>query len=263
MRIHETAFCGLVACIARRHNEVPREQAYPVRQHQAPRKEPLPNNPTASPSPLHSTNPPQTLAESLVLSSTTPSHTFITCALRSAPIFGPNDPILLPSIHSLIPHSTPFILGRSAQNLQDYVYITNIADAHVLAVNNLLSSQTAAGHAFYISNGEPIPLRDLCLSIWARFGHFPRWEIEIPEGVAWWMGLGAEVVEWVTGWETALSRGIVDDACRDRYVSCHKAMRILGYRPRVGLEEGIRKSCEWYKGVLARRGVGRENGGWS
>jgi nucleoside-diphosphate-sugar epimerase len=40
-------------------------------------------------------------------------------------------------------------------------------------------------------------------------------------------------------------------------------MRILGYRPRVGLDEGIKRSCEWYRGVLGRRNVKRENGGWS
>lgn len=198
-----------------------------------------------------------------MLSASTSDRSFATCSLRSAPIFGPSDPTVIPAMHACIPHQTAFILGRSDSNLQDYVYVSNVADAHVLAVGNLLTSQTAAGHAFFISNGEPVPLRTLCLAIWAQFGHVPRYQVTIPEGVAWWMGLGAECVEWATGVESGLSRGIVDDACRDRYVSCHKAMRILRYRPRVGLDEGIRRSCEWYKGVLARRGVGKENGGWS
>lgn len=166
-------------------------------------------------------------------------------------------------MHACIPYQTPFILGSSSSNLQDYVYVSNVADAHVLAVANLLNSQTAAGHAFFITNGAPVPLRNLCLAIWREFGHVPRFEVSVPEGLAWWMGLGAEAFGWVTGVEGSLSRGIVDDACRDRYVSIHKAMRILGYRPRVGLDEGIRRSCEWYKGVIGGRGVRRENGGWS
>lgn len=77
------------------------------------------------------------------------------------------------------------------------------------------------------------------------------------------MGLGAEMFGWLAGVETSLSRGIVDDACRDRYCCIHKAMRILRYRPKVSLDEGIRRSCEWYKSVLGRRDVKRENGGWS
>lgn len=90
----------------------------------------------------------------------------------------------------------------------------------------------------------------------------PSFEIRIPERMAWWMGLGAELAGYVTGVESGLSRGIVDDACRDRYVSIHKAMRVLGYRPKVGLDEGIRNSCEWYKGVVGGRIVKKENDGW-
>jgi nucleoside-diphosphate-sugar epimerase len=41
-----------------------------------------------------------------------------------------------------------------------------------------------------------------------------------------------------------MSRGLVSDGCRERYVSIGKARRVLGYVPRVGLEEGIRRSCE-------------------
>ncbi|KAJ4984671.1 3-beta hydroxysteroid dehydrogenase/isomerase [Stagonosporopsis vannaccii] len=160
----------------------------------------------------------KTIAENLVLSASTSDRSFATCSLRSAPIFGPNDPTVIPTMHACIAaHQTPFILGASATNLQDYVYVTNVADAHVLAVANLLNSQTAAGQAFFITNGEPVPLRSLCLGIWREFGHFPPFEVNVPERLAWWMGLGAEALEWVTGVESGLSRGIVDDACRDRY----------------------------------------------
>lgn len=182
------------------------------------------------------------IADDLVLSANTTS--FSTCALRSAPIFGPNDNTLIPSIHELIGvYQTPFILG-SATNLQDYVYVDNVADAHVLAVSNLLNSQTAAGHAIFITNGEPVTLRDLCLAIWKEFGHVPRFEVMIPEGVAWWMGLAAEWGSWVTGTEGSLSRGMVSDGCRTRYVNIAKARGLLGYNPRVGLAEGVRISCQ-------------------
>ncbi|KAF1360155.1 C-3 sterol dehydrogenase/C-4 decarboxylase-like protein [Lizonia empirigonia] len=206
----------------------------------------------------------KTIAEKLVLAANTQDRSFATCSLRPAPIFGPNDPTVIPAMHSCIAaYQTPFILGAAATNLQDYVYVTNVADAHILAVSNLLNSQTAAGEAFFITNGAPIPLRNLCLSIWREFGHVPSFEVNIPERVAWWMGLGAEIVGWVTGVEGTLSRGVVDDACRDRYVSIHKAMRVLGYRPKVGLDEGIKRSCEWYEGVIGRRSVRKDNGGWS
>lgn len=184
----------------------------------------------------------QAVAEELVLSANT--HDFVTCALRSAPIFGPNDATCIPTIHSCIAAGqTPFILGTGT-NLQDFVYVDNVADAHILAVGNLLNSQTAAGEAIYISNGEPVTARALCIAIWKEFGHVPAFEITVPERLAWWMGWGAEWASWLVGSEGVFSRGIVSDGCRDRYVSIAKANRILGYKPRVDLVKGLEISCK-------------------
>jgi sterol-4alpha-carboxylate 3-dehydrogenase (decarboxylating) len=184
----------------------------------------------------------QGIAESLVLEANTDD--FVTCALRSAPIFGPNDQACIPTMHSCIAAGqTPFILGTGT-NLQDFVYVTNVADAHVLAVANLLNSQTAAGQAMFISNGEPVTLRDFCLAVWKEFGHVPRFQVAVPEGLAWWMGYAAEWGSWLTGTEGVFSRGIVSDGCRDRYVSIAKANRLLKYQPKTSLAEGLHVSCQ-------------------
>ncbi|OAL53432.1 C-3 sterol dehydrogenase/C-4 decarboxylase-like protein [Pyrenochaeta sp. DS3sAY3a] len=193
----------------------------------------------------------KTHAESLILSASTPS--FPTCALRSSPIFGPNDPTCIPTIHSLIAsHQTGLVLGTGT-NLHDFVYISNIADAHVLAVGNLLNSGTAAGQAFFISNGEPVSARDFCIAVWKEFGHVPPWSVHVPERLGWWLGAASEVAAWLTGVEGPLNRGVVSEACRERYVCVGKARRVLGYEPRVGLEEGIRRSCAHYRKQLEGR----------
>ncbi|KAF3005929.1 hypothetical protein E8E13_009922 [Curvularia kusanoi] len=146
------------------------------------------------------------LAESLVLSATTSSHSFTTCSLRLSPILGPHDPTVIPRLHACIPtFQTPFDIGSSSTALQDYIYVSNAADAHVLAVSNLLGPQTAAGEAFFITNGQPVPLRHICLAVWREFGHVPKFTVKLPEGLAWWMGLGAEGWAWLTGMETGLS----------------------------------------------------------
>lgn len=120
----------------------------------------------------------------------------------------------------------------------------NAADAHVLAVENLLSSRTAAGEAFFIQNNEPITFRDFCLAIWALFGHIPPFEVHIPESLACLAGMACETVTWLMGTTTTLSRGSVRDACAIRYANGSKAERILGYEARVGIEEAVRLSCE-------------------
>ena len=151
-------------------------------------------------------------AEHLVLAAnnnkTTPG--FSTCALRPSVLCGPGDYQLIPSIHACIAKGeTPFILGTGT-NLWDVTYAPNVADAHVLAVENLLSSEkTAAGEALFIQNNEPIAFRDFCLEVWKNFGHVPAYEVGVPMRVAWLAGWVAEWVTLATGTVSTLSRGSV------------------------------------------------------
>lgn len=183
-------------------------------------------------------------AEAIVLDAS--SSTLVTCALRPSVLCGPGDPNLLPPIHACIEKGeTPFVIGDGF-NLWDVTYVTNVADAHVLAAENLISSQTAAGEAIFIQNNEPLTFRDFCLAIWAHFGHNPPFEVYIPRRLAYLAGLASECFTWMSGSATTLSRGSVKDACSIRYASGEKAKRILGYEARVGIEDGIRFSCENY-----------------
>lgn len=150
----------------------------------------------------------------------------------------------MPIFHRMIERGeTPVIVG-SGTNLCDFVYVSNVADAHVLAVRNLLNSGTAAGEAFFITNGEPITTRDFCLAVWKEFGHVPKFEIKIPKALAWWLGWTSEWVCWATGAQGTLSRGVVWDATATRYMSIAKARRVLGYDPRVSLPDALRITCQ-------------------
>jgi len=190
-------------------------------------------------------------AEALVLAAN--GMDMSTCVLRPSVIFGKGDVQLIPSIHAcLAKKETPWIVGDGT-NLWDIVYVENVADAHVLAAENLVSSKTAAGEIFFIQNNEPISFREFSLEIWKNFGHIPPFEFNVPQSVAWFMGLLAEWKTFLTGTPTTLSRGSVRDACSMRYASGEKAKRILGYEPRVGIEEGIRLSCLDYSRRLAER----------
>lgn len=131
-----------------------------------------------------------------------------------------------------------------SRRLRPVSYVDNVADAHVLAVENLLTSKTAAGEAIFITNEQPVPFRDFCLAVWREFGHFPPFEIHMPRAVAASFGFIADIVTQITGTATTLSRGSVDDATCVRYCNGEKARRLLGYSPQVGLEEGIRRSCD-------------------
>ena len=181
-------------------------------------------------------------AEEVVIAANSTSG-IVTCVLRPSPIFGEGDAILIPSIHACIAKGeTPYQLG-AATNLWDTAYVGNIADAHILAARNLLSSKTAAGHIFFIQNNEAISFRDFCLVVWKEFGHYPPFRLEIPEALGKAIGLIAEWGTWLSGRPTTINRKSVMDACAMRYASGDKARGILGYEPRIGLEEGLKRSC--------------------
>jgi sterol-4alpha-carboxylate 3-dehydrogenase (decarboxylating) len=173
------------------------------------------------------------------------SKPFLTCALRPSVVFGEDDYQLVPSIHHCIAkYETPFVVG-SGLNLWDVTHVDNIADSHVLAVANLLSDKpTAAGESFFIGNDAPIPFRDFCRQIWKNFGHYPPFEIHIPHELA---RAVAGISDFLGGWlglPVTLSGGSIGDALAMRYAAPDKARRILGYEPRLSLEEGLRRSCQ-------------------
>lgn len=181
-------------------------------------------------------------AEELVLAAQGPN--LATCILRPSVIYGESDKQLIPSLHAcIVKGETVYRIG-SGTNLWDVDYVGNVADAHLLALKNLLTSKTAAGQVFFIQHNQPVPFRDLCLQIWKHFHHTPPYEITIPVAFAWLMGTLAEWFTWLTGKPATLSRGSVVDACAVRYASGRKARAILGHEPRVSLAEGLRLSCE-------------------
>lgn len=194
-----------------------------------------------------------------------------TCSLRPATIIGPGDNFgVVATIHACISKGeTPWIIGDS-YNMYDFVYISNVADAHFLALRNLLglppstplangdaslgTQESAAGQVFFISNQEPVYFRDFMLAIWAYFGHVPAFQVQIPATLAWVAGALAEMKTWIAGAEAAtLSRGSVADALGTRYSNNGKARRVLGYEPRVRFADAVRLACEVCTPVLAEK----------
>lgn len=136
----------------------------------------------------------QTQADKLVLESNSP--TLSTCALRPSGIFGPGDRTVIPGLYDVIRNGqTAFQVGDNS-NLWDFTYVDNVAYAHILAAENLLTPEkdldygSAAGEAFMITNGEPVCFWDFARGCWAAWGHVNPWKIYIPMSLGFWLGLG-------------------------------------------------------------------------
>ncbi len=180
-------------------------------------------------------------AEKMVLAAS--DTTLLTCALRPHLIWGPGDNQLLPR---LIEKNRAGRLRLPApEKLIDTVFIENAACAHVLALDNLTGVATAAGKAYFISNGEPLPVYDILSRLLDAYGETPKIRT-VPRGVA--MAV-ATVVEGI--WrllrkrsDPPLARFVVEHLATAHWYELSAAKNDLGYEPQVSIAEGLERLSE-------------------
>lgn len=145
-----------------------------------------------------------------------------TLALRYFNVFGPRqDPsstysgVISRFIDALMSGKTPVIYGDGEQT-RDFTYIANVVDA------NLQAAQTidGIGQTMNVANGERVSLNEL-LSTLKKITGKPDVEPEY----------------------LPARSGDVKDSQADN----SRAVEWLGYRKLVGLEEGLRRTIDWWK----------------
>lgn len=193
------------------------------------------------------------MAETFVLSPEHAEKGLKACALRPCTILGPDDTQVISVLHDCIGKGETYFIVGDGDNIYDWMYIDNAVHAHLLAAENLLTSKTAAGEAFFITNQEPAYFWDFLAFIWAQFGHEPAFRVHVPVGLAMVVAFVLEWVTWLMGLPTTLDTGSVKDGIRTQYASNEKAIEILGYKPIVALSEGVVRTCEGYKRQLAAK----------
>jgi len=107
---------------------------------------------------------------------------------------------------------------------------------------------TVAGQAFFITNGEPMYMWDFTRALWTGLGDHiePKKVWVIPRYLATVLGQLSETWSWLSGREANLTTYRVNYLCSIRWYNIEKARRVLGYEPDVSIEEGIRRTVEWY-----------------
>lgn len=185
------------------------------------------------------------LAEQRVLAANGPK--LATVALRPHLIWGPGDNHLVPRI---VARGRAGRLRRLGQQnkLIDSTYIDNAADAHLLALDKLGPRSAIAGKAYFIANGEPIPLWDLVNRILASAGVGPVTK-SLPTGVAYVAGWMLEKAYRLLGKEEEppMTRFLAKELSTAHWFNLAAARRDLGYQPSVSLDEGLRRLKESFK----------------
>lgn len=110
------------------------------------------------------------VAERLVLAAN--ASTLATVALRPHLIWGPGDTQLVPRIIARARQGRLRFIGDGSV-LIDCTYIDNAAAARLAALDRLTSDAACAGRPYFISQGEPRPLRDQVNDILACAGLLP------------------------------------------------------------------------------------------
>ncbi|MEM7136516.1 MAG: NAD-dependent epimerase/dehydratase family protein [Myxococcota bacterium] len=180
-----------------------------------------------------------------------------TCALRPHVVFGPGDRRFMPALLKQGNSGRLRVqVGRGVW-LSDYTYVSNLIDAIVLADEALArqgADSVAAGEAYFITNGEPMPFWDFVRKVAARLG-FPPIKYRAPKSLVYAIAAVKEGIDTLKGGtlsqEDGLTRFAIRYMCTHHYFSIDKARRDLGYDPVVSVDEGIERTCQHLEAIGA------------
>jgi len=179
------------------------------------------------------------------------SNSLHTIAIRPHLIWGPGDQHLVPRLLERGKNGTLKIIGNGA-NRVDITYIDNVVHAHILAAENLRTSGSGAGQAFFIGQDEPVNLWQWINGLFARMG-IPTVSRKAPFFGSYCAGLGLEVIHALlkAPGEPKMTRFVANQLAKSHWFSHEKAKEILGYRQLVSTEHGMEMLIDWLKGGQA------------
>jgi nucleoside-diphosphate-sugar epimerase len=190
---------------------------------------------------------PQTkaMAEMAVLAAN--DNQLSTVALRPRLIWGPEDTNLVPQLIARARAGQLRLVGDGS-NLVDTVYIDNAVDAHLLAADRLAPGAPCAGRPYFISNGEPWPMKEIINGILATAG-LPPEERSVPLAAALAAGAVFENLHKVFPNREGprMTRFVARNFSSAHWFDISAARRDLDYDPRISIDEGLARLRAWFE----------------
>jgi len=183
------------------------------------------------------------LAEQLVLAANCDE--LRTTALRPHLVWGPGDRHLLPRLIEQGRNGTIRRVG-DGHNLVDLTYIDNAAHAHLLAADNLAGPASAAGRAYFISQGEPVRLWPWINTLFQRLG-IPVVRDKISFRQAYLAGMFFEYSFRLLHIkkEPPMTRFLAAQLAKPHWFTLDRARCELGYAPLLSSAEGLHRTVAW------------------
>ncbi|CAN5297164.1 SDR family NAD(P)-dependent oxidoreductase [soil metagenome] len=167
--------------------------------------------------------------------------------VRPAAIYGPGDPERFFMIFKRVAKGW-FPMYGSGKTLYHPLYIDNLVDALVLAMDE----NRGNGGAYLIADEEYVEIEDLVKRVAQAMGK----EVRIPHFPVLPLVAAGHVCEAL--WKPfkaapPIFPRRVDWYRQNRAFRIDRAKNELGYVPKIGLDEGLRRTAEWYEreGLLA------------
>ena len=161
--------------------------------------------------------------------------------LRPTAIYGPGDPERFVMIYRRVVRGS-FPMFGSGKTFYHPVYIDNLVDSFVLAMD----PGVGAGEAYIIGDDEYLSIEELvrkvarAIDVEVSVPHFPIGPLivagHICERACKPFGINPPIFPRRVDWFRQVRAFRIDKAKRD-----------LGYQPRVGLDDGLRRTGEWYR----------------
>jgi nucleoside-diphosphate-sugar epimerase len=160
--------------------------------------------------------------------------------VRPAEVYGPRDRRLLKLFRAL--KKGTFAMIGGGRNEHHLVYIDDMVQGFLLAAEK----EEALGEIFIIAGEESATSQAMAESVCRALGvTMPRWRIPLtPVWTAAWL---VEAACRPFGIQPPIYPRRVDFFRADFRFDISKARTVLGYRPETGLDEGVRKTLEWYR----------------
>ena len=164
-----------------------------------------------------------------------------TVALRPHLVWGPGDTQLVPRILDRARRGRLRFVGGGAAVI-DTTYVDDAVTAHLCALDRVAPGAACSGRAYFVSSGEPRPVRDVVHAILAA-GGADREVGSVPLPVAVAAGALAEGLWRLLGRrdEPPMTRFLARQLATSHWFDISAARRDLGWAPAVGLDEGFRR----------------------
>ena len=160
--------------------------------------------------------------------------------IRPCSIYGPGDMRML-KMFKMLSKRLFFLVGPCRENFHA-VYIDDLVDGFMLA----LKKPEAADETFIIGGESYLSLKDYISVAAEAVGAPPPW-LKFPYWFFYSAAVAFETVCVPLRIEPPLHRRRVRFYKNNRAFSIEKVKKVLGYEPKISMEEGMKKTVAWYR----------------